>query len=89
MRAPRPPRRSRIPFVLLMAQGVLWGTCGLVVLLGGILFSVSRLRGPSPAEEAASATVLGMFFIGAYVVAQTGEKISRLVLSFLERRHEE
>ena len=84
--AARSPRRSRIPFVLFLVQGVLWGTCGLVVLLGGVLFSVSRLRGTSPAEEAASATVLGMFFIGAYVVAQAGEKISRLVLSFLERR---
>jgi hypothetical protein len=83
---PVPTSSSRIPFVLLLAQGVLWGTCGLVVLLGGLLFSVSRLRGTSPSEEAASATVLGMFFIGAYVVAQAGEKISRLVLSFLERR---
>ena len=86
--AVRPLSRSRIPFVLFLAQGVLWGTCGLVVLLGGLLFSVSRLRGTSPTEEAASATVLGMFFIGAYVVAQAGEKISRLVLSFLERRRD-
>ena len=69
-------------------KACLWGTCGLVVLLGGLLFSVSRLRGTSPTEEAASATVLGMFFIGAYVVAQAGEKISRLVLSFLERRRD-
>ena len=87
--AVRSPRRSRIPFVLFLAQGVLWGTCGLVVLLGGVLFSVSRLRGNSPTEEAASATVLGMFFLGAYVVAQAGEKISQLVLSFLERRRDE
>jgi hypothetical protein len=85
----RAPRRSRIPLVLFLARGVLWGTCGLVVLLGGLLFSVSRLRGTSPTEEAASATVLGMFFLGAYVVAQAGEKISQLVLSFLERRREE
>jgi hypothetical protein len=83
-----PPRRSHIPFVLFLVQGVLWGTCGLVVLLGGLVFSVSRLRGTSSAEEAASATVLGMFFIGAYVVAQAGEKISRLVLAFLERRRD-
>jgi len=83
--AVRPPRRSRIRLVLFLARGVLWGTCGLVVLLGGLLFSVSRLRGTSPTEEAASATVLGMFFLGAYVVAQAGEKISQLVLSFLER----
>jgi hypothetical protein len=86
---PARPRRSRIPFVLFLARGVLWGTCGLVVLLGGLLFSVSRMRGTSPTEEAASATVLGMFFLGAYVVAQAGEKVSQLVLSFLERRREE
>jgi hypothetical protein len=84
-----PPRRSRIPLVLFLARGVLWGTCGLVVLLGGLLFSVSRMRGTSATEEAASATVLGMFFLGAYVVAQAGEKISQLVLSFLERRRDE
>jgi hypothetical protein len=87
--AVRPPRRSRIPLVLFLARGVLWGTCGLVVLLGGLLFSVSRMRGTSATEEAASATVLGMFFLGAYVVAQAGEKISQLVLSFLERRRDE
>jgi len=86
---PARPRRSRIPFVLFLARGVLWGTCGLVVLLGGLLFSLSRMRGTSPTEEAASATVLGMFFLGAYVVAQAGEKVSQLVLSFLERRREE
>ncbi|HTU26855.1 MAG TPA: DUF4339 domain-containing protein [Pirellulales bacterium] len=80
---------SRIPLVLFLVRGVLWGTCGLVVLLGGLLFSMARLRGTSPTEEAASATVLGMFFIGAYVVAQAGEKISQLVLSFVERRRED
>jgi GYF domain 2 len=85
-REARPLGRLRVPLVLLLAQGVLWGTCGLVVLLGGLLFTVSRLRGKPPAEEAASATVLGMFFIGAYVVAQAGEKISQLVLAVIERR---
>jgi GYF domain 2 len=85
----RPPRPSRIPLVLTLGQGVLWGTCGLVVLLGGILFSVSRMRGTTRVQDAETATVLGMFFIGAYVVAQAGEKISRLVLSFLERRRDD
>ncbi|HEX4144110.1 MAG TPA: DUF4339 domain-containing protein [Pirellulales bacterium] len=82
-------RPSRIPLVLFLARGVLWGTCGLVVLLGGVLFSVSRLRAKPPIEEAQFATVLGMFFLGAYVVAQAGEKISQIVLSYLERRRDE
>ncbi len=59
------------------------------MLLGGILFSVSRMRGTTRIEDAETATVLGMFFIGAYVVAQAGEKISQLILSFLERRRDE
>ena len=81
--------RARVPLFLLLAQGALWGTCGLVVLLGGLLFTVSRIRGSSSAEEAASATVLGMFFIGVYVVAQAGEKISKLAMALLERRRNE
>jgi GYF domain 2 len=83
------PGRTRVPLVLLLAQGALWGTCGLVVLLGGLLFTVSRIRGTSSQEEAASATVLGMFFIGVYVVAQAGEKISKLVMALIERRRNE
>lgn len=65
---------------------MLWGTCILVVLLGGLVFTWSRLCAKSVEDEAASAAVFGMFFIGTYVVARAGEKISRLVLAHLEGR---
>jgi hypothetical protein len=82
------PRIShlRLARMLALVQGVLWGTCVLVILFGGLVFTWARLRATSTAEEAASATVFGMFFIGAYVVARAGEKISQLLLAHVERR---
>ena len=82
------PRIShlRLARVLAIVQGVLWGTCVLVILFGGLVFTWARLRATSTSDEAASATVFSMFFIGAYVVARAGEKISQLLLAHVERR---
>jgi hypothetical protein len=86
-----PSERQRISYshlatILAVVQGVLWGACVLVILLGGLLFTWGRLRAHTHAEEAASATIFGTFFIGAYVIARAGEKISGLVLKYSESR---
>jgi hypothetical protein len=82
------PRIShlRLAKILSLVQGLLWGTCVLVILLGGLVFTWARFRAKNAGEEAASATIFSMFFIGAYVVARAGEKISQLVLAHVERR---
>jgi hypothetical protein len=89
--APASVQRQRVSHVRLakilsLVQGMLWGTCVLVILFGGLVFTWARFRAKDPSDEAHSATIFSMFFIGAYVVARAGEKISQLILAHVERR---
>ena len=77
---------SRLSGMLTLLQASLWGICVLVILLGGLTFTWSRLHGKNADDETKSAVVYGMFFIGAYVVARAGQEISRLVLAHQEKR---
>ena len=77
---------SHLARILSLVQIALWSICVLVILLGGLFFTWARLCAKTPADEAASAAAFATFFIGAYVVARAGEKISRLVLSSVENR---
>jgi hypothetical protein len=72
--------------LLRTTQTVLWATCVLVVLVGIVLFTRDFLKATDPREEAAAAAVFSTFFIGAYVLARCGEKLSRLLLRSVRRR---
>ena len=72
--------------VLRATQVILWGMCVLVVLAGVILFTRAFLIANGPAEEAAAGAVFSTFFIGAYVLARCGEKLSKLLLGTSKRR---
>ena len=67
--------------VVRVTQTILWITCVLIVLAGTVLFARAFLAAESPSEEAAAGAVFSTFFIGAYVLARCGEKLSRLLLS--------
>jgi hypothetical protein len=66
--------------VLRATQLILWTTCVLVVLAGMLMFTRAFLVADEPGEEAAAAAVFATYFIGAYVLARSGEKLSRLLL---------
>jgi hypothetical protein len=72
--------------VLRATQVMLWGVCVLVVLVGILLFTQAFLAAKKPEEEAAAGVVFSTFFIGAYVLARCGEKISHLLLAMAHRR---
>jgi GYF domain 2 len=67
-------------------QVILWVMCVLVVLAGVVLFTRDFLIAKDPAEEAAAGAVFSTFFIGAYVLARCGEKLSKLLLAISRRR---
>jgi hypothetical protein len=69
--------------VLRTTQILLWTMCVLVVLAGVALFTRAFLTADDPSEEAAAAAV---FFIAAYVLARSGEKLARLLLARGRRR---
>jgi hypothetical protein len=81
----RPPRpqapRATLHGVLRTTQLILWTTCVLVVLTGMVLFTLAFLKAKTPTEEATAAAVFATFFLGAYVLARSGEKLSRLLLA--------
>ena len=95
-RAPAAAANSEAPAVegngvplrkaLLLIQAGLWGTCVLVVLLGGLIFAVSILRAKDSQEQAADGIIFSTFFIAAYVVARVGEKVSQLALEYFASR---
>src|SRR5262249_40367705 len=66
--------------VLRTTQLLLWTTCVLVVLVGMVLFTRAFLKAETAAEEASAAAVFATFFIGAYVLARCGEKLSGILL---------
>ena len=72
--------------ILMCLQGLLWGTCVMVLLLGGILFAMARLRAQTPTDEAAAAVVFATFFLGSYIAARAGEKLSLLLQQYVEHR---
>lgn len=72
--------------ILRTTQIMLWSMCVLVVLAGVVLFTRAFLIAEDPAEEAAAAAVFATFFIAAYVLARSGEKLARLLLSRSRRR---
>jgi len=80
-----PPGVSLRP-ILRTTQIVLWSMCVLVVLAGVVLFTRSFLVARSPEEEAAAAAVFATFFIAAYVLARSGEKLARQLLARARRR---
>ena len=72
--------RAALQGVLRTTQLILWTTCVLVVLTGMVLFTRAFLKAETATEEATAAAVFATFFIGAYVLARSGEKLSRLLL---------
>ncbi|MEX0677246.1 MAG: DUF4339 domain-containing protein [Pirellulales bacterium] len=72
--------------ILRTTQFMLWSMCVLVVLVGVVLFTRAFLVADEPSEEAAAAAVFTTFFIGAYVLARSGEKLARLLLAAARRR---
>ena len=81
--APR-PRSPRA--VLRTTQTILWLLCVFVVLVGVVLFTRAFLRADNPAEEASAGAVFSTFFIAAYVLARSGEKLCRLLVNYTRRR---
>lgn len=72
--------------LLRVTQIMLWSLCVLVVLSGLILFTRAFLVPHEPAELAEAGAVSCTFFVAAYVLARTGEKLSRLLLNASRRR---
>jgi len=72
--------------LLRTTQIILWTICVLVVLAGVILFTRAFLGTKDPSEQAAAGAIFSTFFIAAYVLARTGEKLSRLLLAGSRRR---
>lgn len=85
---PLPNVRSGISLRVLLraAQIMLWVMCVLVVLVGIGLFTKAFLAAKSPAEEAAGGALYSTFFIGAYLLARCGEKLSKLLMAVARRR---
>lgn len=75
-----------LPSLLRMTQTVLWTVCVLVVLWGLVLFTRAFLNAKDARQEAAAAAVFSTFFIAAYVLARSGEKLARLLLARSRRR---
>jgi hypothetical protein len=71
--------------LLWWAQIALWAMCSLTVFVGGLLFLVACIRAEAPYEEASAAAVYGMFALGAYVLARTGERLSALLQDYFTR----
>jgi hypothetical protein len=81
-----PGTRARLESLVRATQMTLWITCVLVVLVGFVLFTRAFLSANQPEEEAAAGAVFATFFIGAYVLARCGEKLSRILLAHSRRR---
>jgi hypothetical protein len=81
-----PSAHARLHSLVRTTQVILWSVCVLVVLAGVVLFTRSFMGAKDPAEEAAAGAVFSTFFIGAYVLARCGEKLSRLLLAHARRR---
>jgi hypothetical protein len=86
-RPPATPNRGvALGSLLHGTQLMLWTLCVLVVLVGVVLFTRTFLASDDPSRVAAAAAVFATFFIAAYVLARSGEKLSRLLLTRARRR---
>jgi len=65
--------------ILRSTQIILWGSCVLIVVFGVVLFTRAFLTANDPSQEAAAAAVFATFFIAAYVLARSGEKLAELL----------
>jgi hypothetical protein len=83
---PAPGQGVSLRSVLRTTQIMLWSMCVLVVLAGVVLFTRAFLIAEDSSEEAAAAAVFAAFFIAAYVLARSGEKLARLLLGRGGRR---
>jgi hypothetical protein len=72
--------------MLFGAQGILWATCVMVVILGGALFMLTMVEAKSKTDQAASAQVSATLFIGAYVLARAGERACLLLEKVLTKK---
>lgn len=87
--SPIASRASAAPSLSVMVRGtqtILWCICVMIVLVGAVLFTRAFLAAKDATEEAAAGAVFSTFFIGAYVLARAGEKLSRLLVSMSRRR---
>mgnify|MGYP002621562760 CR=1 FL=1 len=84
--AVRRSTHARLHSLLRTTQTILWTTCVLVVLAGMVMFTRAFLRAENPGEETAAGAVFATFFIAAYVLAQCGDRLSRLILAHARRR---
>jgi len=73
---------AQLQSLVRVTQTVLWTTCVLVVMVGVVLFTRAFLQAETPAEEAAAGAVFSTFFIAAYVLARSGEKLAQLLVAF-------
>lgn len=81
----RDPLSPGLRLVLILAQAVLWATCVMVVILGGLmLLGVKSKAGAE--QQAVSAAVSCSLFVGSYVLARAGEHVVRLIEEFLRLR---
>jgi hypothetical protein len=80
------PQGVALRRVMRTTQILLWVMCVLVVLAGVVLFTRAFLAARDSSEEAAAAAVFATFFIAAYVLARSGEKLSELLISRRRRR---
>ena len=83
------PRRTSgvsLAAVVRFTQVALWTVCVLVVLVGAVLFTRAFLAAASASEEAAAGAVFTTFFVGAYVLARAGDRLSRILLAAARRR---
>jgi hypothetical protein len=72
--------------VVRFTQVTLWTVCVLVVLGGAVLFTRAFLAAQDASQETAAGAVFSTFFIGAYVLARAGDKLSRMLLAAARRR---
>jgi hypothetical protein len=80
------PLGPGLRMILILAQAVLWATCVMVVILGGLLFMLGTLKDKDPKDQAALAAISCMLFVGSYVLARAGEHVALLVEQFLNLR---
>jgi hypothetical protein len=84
--AGRPNAHARLRSLVFATQVILWTTCVLVVVVGIVLFTRAFMLAADANQEAAAGLVFATFFLGAYVLARCGEKLSRLLLAYARRR---
>lgn len=84
---PHDPLGPGLRLVMILAQSVLWATCVMVVILGGLMLLGVDKSKASVEQQAVSAAVSCSLFVGSYVLARAGERVVRLVEDFLRLRH--